>query len=101
LVPDRALKSARAPTARETSGRGGKGREERGSDMTDHVYKQIELTGSSSTGIEEAIRNAIARASKTLRNLHWFQVVETRGNVENGRIAYWQVTIKAGFTLEE
>jgi flavin-binding protein dodecin len=69
--------------------------------MSEHVYKQIELTGSSKTGVEDAIQNAIAKASKTLRNLHWFQVVETRGNVEQGKIAYWQVTIKIGFRLDD
>jgi flavin-binding protein dodecin len=67
--------------------------------MTEHVYKQIELTGSSTTGVEDAVEKAIAKAAQTLRNIHWFQVVETRGNVANGKIAYWQVTIKVGFTL--
>lgn len=66
----------------------------------DHVYKLLELTGSSSVGIEEAIRNAIAKANETVRNIHWFNVVETRGHVEDGRVAHWQVTLKIGFTLE-
>ncbi len=68
--------------------------------MNEHVYKQVELTGSSKTSIEEAIQNAITKASKTLRNVHWFQVVETRGYIENGKVDYWQVTIKLGFRLE-
>ena len=69
--------------------------------MSEHVYKQIELTGSSKTGIEDAVQNAIARASKTLHNLDWFQVVETRGNIDRGTVAYWQVTVKVGFRLDD
>ena len=69
--------------------------------MTDHVYKQIELTGTSAVGIEDAVANAIAKASKTVRNIHWFQVVETRGQTAGGKVVRWQVTIKAGFTLED
>jgi flavin-binding protein dodecin len=69
--------------------------------MNDHVYKQIELTGSSQNSMEEAIKNAIARANKTLHNLRWFQVTETRGYIEDGEVAYWQVTVKIGFTLDE
>ena len=69
--------------------------------MTDHVYKSIELTGSSKNGVEDAIRNAIAKASQTLRNIHWFEVVETRGHVVDGKVAHWQVTMKVGFTLED
>jgi flavin-binding protein dodecin len=69
--------------------------------MTDHVYKHIELTGSSRTSIEDAIQTAIARASQTIRGMHWFQVTDTRGYLEEGKVAYWQVTIKVGFTLEE
>jgi flavin-binding protein dodecin len=61
----------------------------------------VELTGSSKTSIEEAIQNAITKASQTLRNVHWFQVVETRGYIENGKVSYWQVTIKLGFRLED
>jgi flavin-binding protein dodecin len=68
--------------------------------MKDHVYKTLELTGSSETSIEDAVNTAIAKASKTVRNIHWFEVVETRGFVENGAVAYWQVTMKLGFTLE-
>ena len=68
--------------------------------MSDHVYKSLELTGSSSVGIEDAIQKAIAKASQTVRNIHWFAVTETRGHVENGKVAHWQVTLKIGFTLE-
>ncbi|GJQ21443.1 MAG: hypothetical protein HBSIN02_17980 [Bacteroidia bacterium] len=69
--------------------------------MADHVYKHLELTGTSPKSIEDAINNAIARAAKTVRNMRWMQVVETRGHVENGVVSHWQVTIKVGFTLEE
>jgi flavin-binding protein dodecin len=68
--------------------------------MSDHVYKMLELTGSSSSGIEDAVSNAIAKANETVRNIHWFSVTETRGHVVDGKVAHWQVTIKAGFTLE-
>lgn len=69
--------------------------------MSNHVYKTIELVGSSPTSADDAVRAAIARASATVRNLRWFQVVETRGHLEDGRIAHWQVTVKVGFTLDE
>jgi dodecin len=69
--------------------------------MSDHVYKKIELVGSSASSIEEAVQNAVARAHKTIRNMRWFEVSETRGNIENGRIDHWQVTIRAGFTLDK
>lgn len=69
--------------------------------MSDHVYKTIELVGSSSAGAEDAVRNAVTKASETLRNLRWFEVVETRGHIESGRVAHWQVTLKIGFTLED
>ena len=69
--------------------------------MSDHVYKMIELTGSSTEGHDAAVRNAIAKASKTVHNMRWFQVVETRGHLENGAIAHWQVTLKIGFTLDD
>ncbi|MFO1314382.1 MAG: dodecin [Burkholderiales bacterium] len=69
--------------------------------MTDHVYKLLELTGSSSTSIEDAVANAIARAGKTMRNMHWFQVVETRGQIADDRISRWQVTVKVGFTVDD
>jgi flavin-binding protein dodecin len=69
--------------------------------MSDHVYKLIELTGSSAKSFDDAVQNAIAKASKTMRNMHWFQVTETRGHINDGKIAHWQVTLKIGFTLEE
>jgi flavin-binding protein dodecin len=69
--------------------------------MSDHVYKVVELVGSSRTSIEEAVQNAIGKAEKTIRNMRWFQVAETRGLIEQGRVAYWQVTVKIGFTVEE
>ena len=69
--------------------------------MPEHVYKSIELTGSSKTSLQDAIENAIARASKTVRNMRWFEITNTRGHIEEGKVAYWQVTLKVGFTLEE
>lgn len=68
--------------------------------MSDHVYKTVELTGSSTSSMEDAVKKAIARASQTLRNMRWFEVTETRGHIEDGTIAHWQVTVKVGFTLE-
>ncbi len=67
--------------------------------MKDHVYKLIELTGTSTKTVEDAVQNALKRAHKTIKNLCWFQVVETRGNIENGKVQHWQVTIKVGFTV--
>ena len=69
--------------------------------MSNHIYKKIELVGSSPNSIEEAVQNAISKASQSLRNLRWFEVVETRGQIDNDRVAHWQVTIKVGFTLED
>lgn len=69
--------------------------------MSTHIYKKIELVGSSPNSIEEAVQNAVTKASQSLRNLRWFEVVETRGQIENNQIAHWQVTIKVGFTLED
>lgn len=69
--------------------------------MNDHVYKVVELVGSSETSIEDAIQTAIKRASQTLRNMRWFEVVQTRGHVEDGEVRHYQVVLKAGFTLEE
>ena len=68
--------------------------------MSHHVYKQIELTGSSPTSIEDAINTAIAKASETVRNMQWFKVTETRGYIVDGKVGHWQVTIKVGFTME-
>jgi flavin-binding protein dodecin len=69
--------------------------------MNDHVYKLIELTGSSTDGLEGAIQNAISKAAKTVHNLHWFQVIDTRGQIEGAKVAHWQVTLKVGFRLDE
>lgn len=69
--------------------------------MTTHTYKIIELVGSSPTGIEDAIQGAIARASSTVDNIRWFEVLETRGHVEGGKILHYQVTIKVGFTVKD
>ncbi|HTY39256.1 MAG TPA: dodecin [Bacteroidota bacterium] len=69
--------------------------------MPNRIYKHIELTGTSSTSIEDAVQSALARASKTVRNIRWMQVIETRGQVEEGKVVQWQVTLKAGFTLDE
>ena len=68
--------------------------------MHDHVYKIVEIVGSSPTSIEDAIDTAVQRASATLREIRWFEVVNTRGHVENGRVAHYQVTLRLGFTLE-
>jgi dodecin len=67
----------------------------------EHVYKVVELVGSSPTSVEDAINNAVARASQTLRNLRWFEVLQTRGQVEDGKVQHFQVTLRVGFTLEE
>ena len=69
--------------------------------MSDPVYKKIELVGTSPSSIEEAVANALARAEKTIRNMRWFEVVETRGHLEDGKINHWQVTVKVGFTLDQ
>ena len=68
--------------------------------MDDHVYKIVELVGSSETSIEDAIQTAVRRANNTLRNLRWFEVLQTRGHIEEGEVRHYQVVIKAGFTLE-
>jgi flavin-binding protein dodecin len=68
--------------------------------MSDHIYKKIELVGSSPVSIEDAVNNALARAAKTVRNMRWLEVVETRGHIEDGKLAHWQVTVKIGFTLD-
>ncbi len=69
--------------------------------MNSHIYKKIELVGSSPDSIEDAVQNAISKAAQSLRNMRWFEVTETRGQIEDGRIAHWQVTVKVGFTLED
>lgn len=68
--------------------------------MEPHVYKIIQVTGTSDSGSDDAIRVAIERAGKSVHNLRWFRVTDTRGNIENGRIAHWQVTVELGFTLD-
>ncbi|CAN5514416.1 dodecin family protein [soil metagenome] len=68
--------------------------------MSDHVYKKLELVGSSTTTIEDAVQNALSLASETIRNMRWFEVVETRGHIEDNKIHHWQVTVKVGFTLD-
>jgi len=69
--------------------------------MDNRVYKMIELTGTSSTSIEEAVQTALERAGKTVRHMRWFEVLETRGTIDGDRVSAWQVTVKVGFTIEE
>ena len=69
--------------------------------MTDHVYKSVEITGSSTSGVTEAIDRAIAKASETLRHIDWFEVLDIRGHVAGGQVAHYQVTLKIGFRLED
>jgi len=69
--------------------------------MSDHVYKTVELTGSSNIGSDDAIKKAIARASSSLKHLRWFEVTQVRGQIDGGNVAHWQVTLKVGFTLDE
>lgn len=68
--------------------------------MSEHVYKALELTGSSPTSSDDAVRVALAKASESIRDIRWFEVLDTRGHVKDGRIAHWQVTVKVGFTIE-
>lgn len=69
--------------------------------MSDHVYKKIELTGSSPESADQAVRNALAKASKTIKHMDWFEVTETRGEIRDGKVAFWQVTLKLGFRLND
>jgi flavin-binding protein dodecin len=69
--------------------------------MPDHIYKHIELTGSSKNSIEEAIQNAVVKANESVRNMRWFQMIDLRGHIDNGNVSHWQVTVKIGFTLED
>ncbi len=69
--------------------------------MSDHIYKIVQLVGSAPSSVEDAIQNAIARASKSLKHLRWFEVLETRGQVEGGKVSHYQVTLKVGFTLDD
>jgi flavin-binding protein dodecin len=68
--------------------------------MSNHVYKKVEIVGTSPKGIEDAINNALLKAKESIRNMRWFEVVETRGHIENDAVANWQVTLKIGFTVE-
>ena len=68
--------------------------------MASHVYKKIELVGSSTESSDKAVENALAHAAESVRNMDWFEVVETRGHIQDGRVAHWQVVIKVGFRLE-
>jgi hypothetical protein len=68
--------------------------------MSNHVYKSLELTGSSSTNIEDAVSHAVTKASETVHNLRWFEVTDIRGEIEDNAVAYWQITMKVGFTLD-
>jgi flavin-binding protein dodecin len=69
--------------------------------MSDHVYKSVEITGTSTKNVEEAVRNAVSRASKSLHNMRWFEIVGVRGEISKDEILHWQVTTKIGFTLDE
>ncbi len=69
--------------------------------MSDHIYKKIELVGSSTEGVEKAVENAVEKASKSVRNMRWLEVNEIRGHIEDGKVAHWQVGVKIGFTLDE
>jgi flavin-binding protein dodecin len=69
--------------------------------MSDHVYKTVEVTGSSTEGSDDAVRKAVAKASQTLRRLEWFTVEEVRGHLQDGAVAHWQITVKIGFRLED
>lgn len=69
--------------------------------MKDHTYKLIELVGTSNTGVEEAVNNALQRAGQTVKNMRWFEILETRGEIDQNKVAHWQVTLKIGFTIED
>ena len=69
--------------------------------MEDHIYRVIQIVGSSEKSVDDAIQRAVARASQTLRNLRWFEVVETRGHIEEGKVQHYQVTLKIGFTIAD
>jgi dodecin len=72
-----------------------------GAVMSNHIYKHIELTGTSPISFDLAINNAVERAAKTIHNMRWFEVIETRGHIDEGKVSHWQVSIKVGFTLDE
>ncbi|HEX9826892.1 MAG TPA: dodecin [Flavobacteriaceae bacterium] len=68
--------------------------------MEDHVYKKIEIVGTSETSSDDAVQNALAKASKSVQNLRWFEILDSRGSIKNGKVEHWQVTIKLGFTMK-
>lgn len=68
--------------------------------MSDHIYKKLEIVGSSPVSIEEAVNNAVNKAAQSVRNMRWFEVTETRGHIDQQKVAHWQVTVKIGFTLD-
>jgi flavin-binding protein dodecin len=74
---------------------------EKETDVPDHIYRIAEIVGTSPNGVDEAVRNAVARANQTLRNIDWFEMVEVRGHLANGEVADWQVTVKIGFRLDD
>lgn len=69
--------------------------------MSEHVYKKVELTGSSTESSDKAIESAIAKAAQSIKHMDWFEVVESRGHIKDGKVAHWQVTIKVGFRLDD
>lgn len=69
--------------------------------MRDHIYKKLELVGTSTTTVEDAVNNALTKANESVKQMRWFEVVETRGDIQDGRVAHWQVTVKVGFTIED
>ncbi len=69
--------------------------------MRDHIYKKLELVGTSTTTIEDAVNNALTKANESVKQMRWFEVVETRGDIQDGKVAHWQVTVKVGFTIED
>jgi len=69
--------------------------------MSDHIYKKVELVGTSAIGSDDAVKNALAKASNSIHNMRWFEILETRGDIKQGNVIHWQVTLKVGFTLEE
>jgi flavin-binding protein dodecin len=69
--------------------------------MQEHIYKVVELVGSSTTSIEDAVQTAITRANQTIRNLRWFEIVQTRGQIQDGKVGHYQVLLKVGFTMED
>lgn len=68
--------------------------------MDNHVYKKIEIVGTSETSSDDAVQNALAKASKSVQNLRWFEILDSRGSIKNGKVEHWQVTIKLGFTMK-